>query len=239
MKSNSIVLTCFNRLHTLEQQLNIAVNSPVIDNIIICHNNPKKQLPQTPLLANRKVTLLKSKLPRCASYRWRVALELGLNYAILLDDDTFLSHAQIQSLFEKILTEPSRPHGLIGSCFTEKHFINQATGRATNTWHINENRAVDVLHQVYCVNKLHIEGFFHLTKNQPESWAKDYLCMSDDIFISIAGKHKPLIHDLGTIQEDEQGWSPLIALHKQPNFDKIRADVLTFFSETEQFPLPT
>ena len=154
-----------------------------------------------------------------AGRRLSYAADLSCDLVIAIDDDLFLTAAQITELIRRSLEDPSRVHGIWGQLI-----LDADGGVRTSTAIRNEDRAVDILNRVYLFTPGHARNALKIADSI--GLKPDRLGPVDDILLSFGGARRPMCHDVGTIYECETSNQPGIAVWKQADFEKSRIDML-------------
>ena len=232
MPDRAVLITTFHRIENIPLIISCLLESKLTDKIIITNHNPQIDFPQDNVFKHPKVKTFSSEKPLRASARWKLARQLQFDNYVLIDDDTALNGMQADSLFKYIEISPERPCGVIGSRFKRGEYYDHQSKRSLNSYHLEETGEVDVLHQVYAVNQKHIDRFFDFEKKLQSFSFSDPRVLGGDIVISHCGTKKPMIYDLGKIQQDLPGaWDVDIAVHCEQDFDLKRARILSEFDE--------
>ena len=154
-----------------------------------------------------------------AGRRLFYAAALDCDLVIAIDDDLFLTQAQIAGLIARALEDPARVHGVWGQLI-----LNVDNRPRLKSGIMNVDRPVDILNRVYAFtpeharNALRIAGALNLQR--------DSLGPVDDILLSFAAQNRPMCHALGDLRECKTSNEPGIAVWKQPGFEQIRTDIV-------------
>jgi hypothetical protein len=120
-------------------------------------------------------------------HRFLFSCSLPHRYLIAVDDDVFLTPAQLLVLYESMRQQPTRVHGVWGQILDPLFQRRKLKGG------IRSSRAVDVISRVYgytpeialsCICLARYLGFRAWTEIGP----------TDDILLSVAGAEPPLCH---------------------------------------------
>lgn len=148
--------------------------------------------------------------------RFMMARGMPSNYFVCIDDDLFLTPAQIDALVGHLHADPSTPHGVWGERITPVG----GTFRIYRGVH-NIDGEVDVLNRAYAFTRRHVQRYFELLALIGVKQPRD-LGRGDDQVLSFSGERKPMCHDLGPIENcptaDQEG----IALWRQKGFYEER-----------------
>ena len=90
--------------------------------------------------------------------------------------------------------------------------------KKTESYVYQREAEVDVLHRIYGISRVHLEGYFNYLERSKvyDPFAED--AVGDDIAISFTSKRRPRVHDLGPVLLcPSSGWSR-IALHQGKGF---------------------
>jgi hypothetical protein len=159
------------------------------------------------------------------SFRYEIASQMTANFFLCIDDDIFLLPYQIKILFEKLIENPSVPHGTYGSELLINDYIEKGSSKVKITCkhHFQVETEVDEIYQTYAFTKFHVVQYFNLLKRiRGENSCIDGLNFCDDIILSFSGKGRPIIHNLGKILACYTFDNDNIAVFKMHNFENFR-----------------
>jgi len=238
MTSRAAIITVFHRFGNAPLIISRLLESSLLNAVIIANHNPRAIIPQDPIFEHPIVKIVSSEKPVRASARWKLAEKLQFDNFIVIDDDTSISGAQADYLFRALDSTPDAPCGVIGSRFKLGRYYDYQSKKVLNTYHLEETGEVDVLHQVYAVTKSHVDRFLYFEKHLQSFSFSDPNVVGEDIVISHCGNKKPMIYNLGAIQQDLPGaWDPAIAVHCEQDFDVKRARILSEFDKLNLYPI--
>jgi len=195
-----------------------------VDTLIVSNHNPEIRIEDYVRIHDPRLVLLNQPTRRGCGYQWEVAASRDPEFLISIDDDIRPLPFQLALLFERLVADPQRPHGLMGSRGAE----------------FFENREMEVgeLNQVYAITAAQLRVYVALvaaltgrglvTADLIEFWG-------DDILISRTGTRPPKIHAAGAVLRCATASDPRVAIHKQAEFRQRRSEV---WNALKQVPTP-
>jgi hypothetical protein len=165
------------------------------------------------------VWLQRAKVNRGAGARVPLAARLPFDQYIAIDDDTFLTPAQIARLAEHLRDEPDRAHGICG----ERLELNEGLIRFRTSM-ARIDAPLSNLNQVYAFSRSQAAAAIDLSARIGFTSWQD-LGVGNDILLSCASAKPPLCHDLGAIEECPTNNQPGIAVWRSDGFRERRAEL--------------
>ncbi len=152
--------------------------------------------------------------------RIELAAALPFDHYLCIDDDVFLTAAQIKMLMFMQSKEPGRAHGVWGQVvFSDAEGKYQLLDGI-----IRRNADVSFLNQVYAFTKVQAQEAMVLASLAGfESWVD--VRFGDDLLLSCSGEAAPRIHDLGPLEQCPTANEPGIAQWKQAGFREQRLEL--------------
>jgi len=145
-----------------------------------------------------------------------MASQLDYDRFLFIDDDIFLTAAQIDTLFAALDREPGRAHGVWGEIIERRW-----RGLRFKTHIQSATREVDILNRVYALSASQTRGAIALARGLGiDDWAD--IGPTDDILVSFAGAERPMCHDVGSLAECSSSDQPGIAVWRRRGFYKAR-----------------
>jgi hypothetical protein len=187
--------------------------------LVLTNNNPDIDIRHHVTVKSDIVQILQQTRRTRPVIRQFIARESGDEYFVAIDDDIFLTPAQIRALVDALYGDPSVPHGVWGEILRlEKDgvWVKKAIH--------NVDREVTVLNRVYAFTRAHILRFFEILRElkiPPEA-----LGMGDDLVLSHTGATPPKCHDLGPIEDCPTANQKGIAIWQEDDFYPYRALLL-------------
>jgi hypothetical protein len=186
-----VILSSFRREANIRFILESMLCLPYVAKVTITNNNPATRVNIGLYAQDSRVELLNQPQATSCGYRFDLARDSADEFFLLVDDDVFLSPQQIDQLYGKFLQDPDSPHGVRGQIWTEESGSGSLTA-------ISGEQEVDVLNQVYLVNRQMLEKMvFLIGKFGFEDCSQ--LHNTEDLFVSFSGNAKPRIHDVGEL----------------------------------------
>jgi hypothetical protein len=219
------VLLNYRRPKNLPIMVKTLLKLNFISRVIVSNNNPKMNMEDFFDFSDQRLELINQKERRRAGFRFRIVQHLDAENYIFIDDDLFLMPKQILTLYQKLLDNPSVPHGIWGQQFQKK-------GTQYRRFNIVKNYSgeLDVINRAYFLTRKHVDKFFYILKKIGISDIVD-LQFGDDIILSFSGQGRPICHDVGFLlncpSKDDDG----IALWRENNFLRYRSELLTQLEE--------
>ena len=186
-----------------------------VGKVIVSLNNPQIDLSRRLKMSVPRLMVIKHTRRRGPGVSWFIASAETAEYFMLVDDDILLYPRQVATLFTRLLTEPGTPHGFCGVDGTR--YVH------------NEEGEVDTLYEVYAVTRAHVLKYVEYAARIAAAGAISPLAIefwADDVVLSRTGQGRPKTHDIGPVSRcrtyDKRG----VALHREPEFDARRQEVL-------------
>jgi len=155
-----------------------------------------------------------------------VAREESAEYMLSIDDDVFLFPDQIARLFRALIQDSQVPHGLFGTVYRGLPAITRDERKKTESYVYQREAEVDVLHRVYGISRIHLEGYFRYLDRSRVYHPLSEDSVGDDIAISFTSRRRPRVHDLGPVLLcPSNSWAG-IALHQEKDFFARRKEIL-------------
>jgi len=207
-----VILPYFSRerIKHARYMVRLLLRCDFIDQIIATNHNPALDIFKWIDIKDTKVKLINNNVTkRGPGFRWIIANTLDSEYFLIIDDDFLIFPKQLAILFTHLIEEPGIPHGLSGRQSIDGKF------------HARENMQVEVLHQIYAVTRDHIKKYREIADAvrlyQPDIYPLIEE-ISDDIVISMTGRNKPRIHDVGYNLRCHTAKAKGVSLHQEESF---------------------
>ena len=183
---------------------------------VIDQAEPDQQLRMLP----RSRRVIAKRAPNIGAGR-RIPYAAGLqcDLVIAIDDDLFLSPAQITALIERGLKDPARVHGIWG-----QQILDVDGGPRMSFGIMNVNRPVDVLNRAYAFTPEHARNALQIADSL--GLQRDKLGQVDDILLSFGAPRRPMCHDVGILHQCKTSNQAGIAVWRQPGFERSRVDTI-------------
>lgn len=152
--------------------------------------------------------------------RIELAAALPFDHYLCIDDDLFLTVAQIKALMFMLAKEPGRAHGVWGQVV-----MSNAEGKyQLFDGIVGRNTEVSFLNQVYAFAKVQAQEAMVLASLAGfKSWDDVRFC--DDILLSCSGEACPRLHDFGQLEHCPTSNEPGIAEWKREGFHDRRLEL--------------
>jgi len=196
-----------------------------VETLIVSNHNPDIRIENYIRSHDPRLLLLNQPTRRGCGYQWDVVASRAPDFVISVDDDVCLLPSQLALLFERLVAEPLRPHGLMG--FRGSQYFQ------------NRDMEVDELNQVYAITAAQLRTYVAMhaaltarglvTADTIDFWG-------DDILISRTGIRRPKIHAAGAVLRCATANDSRVAIHKQAEFRERRAEV---WNALKQLRIPT
>ncbi len=169
-------------------------------------------------IAWNEVRYERAAVNRGAGARVPLAASQPFDLWLAIDDDTFLTPAQIAALAARLAAEPDRAHGVRGE---RLEYENGGFGFRSALEVVDAK--LSILNQVYAFSRGQAERAIALAASL--GWpAWDEIGPIDDILLSCASAKPPLCHDLGPFEICPTANTPGIAVWKRDDFRERRAE---------------
>ncbi|HZC17789.1 MAG TPA: hypothetical protein VE309_13610 [Caulobacteraceae bacterium] len=166
-----------------------------------------------------EVWFQRAEVNRGAGARVPIAARMGFDLYIAIDDDTFLTPAQIRRLADILVAEPDRVHGVWGQRleFDRGHLSIRSDITRVNA-------PLSVVNLTYAFSRPQAAAAIQLSARLGfPAWPN--LDPIDDLLLSCASVKPPLCHDLGPTEHCPTSVEPGIATWKEDNFSGRRLEV--------------
>jgi hypothetical protein len=203
------------RPQNIEPIVRASLKCEFVSKVVVQNNNPDIDILQWVKVEDPRLRIYNSPTRQYAGARWSVAAREGASYYLAIDDDIFLFPSQIARLFERLMADPSVPHGISG--------VRQATHL------VRRDENVDVLCQLYLATAEHVRRFHELLGRLEAEAPEEYAIAQhygDDIVISQCGESQPRIHNVGLIPMCSSSYTKGVALHQLEDFPRDRLRLL-------------
>jgi hypothetical protein len=156
---------------------------------------------------------------RGAGARVPIAARMGFDHYVAIDDDTFLTPAQIRALAEMLRAEPDRVHGIWG----QRLELDQ--GKLSIRSDITRlNALLSIVNLAYAFSRAQAVAAIELSARLGFAAWPD-LDPIDDLLLSCASAKPPLCHDLGPTDHCPTSVEPGIATWKLADFSRRRLEI--------------
>lgn len=189
----TIILLNYKRPFNMECQLRLILNCDFVGEVLLSNNNPDCDLTKYVTTRDPRLKIINQPKHRFASVRFELAKLAEFQSIIAIDDDIFPTPNQLQSLFHKLLSDPSCPHGWSGERFRENlSEINDSGAESICSMVISKDMEVDALVWVFAFTKTINERYFQLLEKIGET--NESVTSSEDVVLSYAGDKSARIH---------------------------------------------
>lgn len=226
-----VILLSHNRPQNLHLLVRAALKNDFIEKVIVSNSNFNVRISEWIKCNDPRLKLIDETKDTQPGVRFCLAQEEDSRYYLAIDDDVFLTPVQYRKLFNHLIEEVSIPHGVIG------HIYKPGT-KSTNGspfYHISSvNTKVDVLIGVYAFTRDHLKNLLALCDNL-DMGPLHLLRNGEDILLSVSGKSKPKIHEVGRLWQCKSAGIPGVALWKtHRNFWEERIQIIERAREASQ-----
>lgn len=212
----TFILLSYARPQNMQLIINAIRQARCCGRIILSNNHPDVNIYDYIDTDSDRLEVIQQKRRFGAVKRFTIARECEADFFFCIDDDLFLTPEQIDRLFDELIKDRSRPHGVWG---LEIVFENELLVVKGSIHH--QTREVAILNQAYAFTRDHLRRFFELVEDIRVAEPDD-LGPFDDIVLSFSGTRPPKCHDLGPLELcktwDQEG----VALWKDENFVEPR-----------------
>lgn len=230
-KTATVILLSYKREQNIQAIAKTILECGFVSKLIISNNNPEVDIHQHVHLADKRLEIITQPEERGCGVRWEIVRDCEAEYVIAVDDDVFPTTKQLAKLFSELLFEPECPHGVFGSRIFEED------GRLKTTFHGVCDKPVDVIHNLYAVTGEQVKRYFEirefLLNKEPElvPYVDRYV---DDVVISHSGQTRPMLNNIGFLQECETHGAEGVACKADKDFLQRRDRVYRALAEIRQ-----
>jgi hypothetical protein len=232
-KSADFIILSYARPQNMQRLLDAILNSRSCGKVVLSNNNPAIDILDYVDPSPESLEIIQQKEKWEPVKRFCIAREIQSEYFVCIDDDLFLTTAQIDQLVDRMIAEPDVPHGVWGAQFGfEPDGPNTVRPRLESGVH-NYSGEVRLINRAYAFTRKHVERFFELMEFLGIEDPRD-LGPADDILLSYSGTGRPKCHDLGPLENcptsDQEG----IAVWKEQGFFEKRVEKLVQLTQLLQ-----
>ncbi|MGI8480507.1 MAG: hypothetical protein ACR2MF_00315 [Chthoniobacterales bacterium] len=238
-KTCAVVLLSHNRPQNLTILARGALSNEFVTKVVISNSNRDVRIAEWVDVQDPRLVLINETKPTQPGHRLILSRDTGSRYLLAVDDDIFLTPCQWSRLFQTLVSDENRPHGLTGN----QYHPGTKSSNGSPFHHITGVEAeVDVLIGAYAFTSEHLNRVFELATVagiHDISQVRNY----DDILLSFGGTRPPRIHAITPALLCASASLPGIALWKsREEFWEERVRVFESLREariTLQSPWPT
>jgi hypothetical protein len=185
--------------------------------VLVCNNQPNIDIGSYVRCDDARLDLIQRKEKWGPISRYHLARAASGELFVSIDDDVFLTPAQVNLLVGCLVADPARAHGVWGEIF-------QAEGdrMVIQSGIHGQTCDVSVLNCVYAFTRDHVERVFGFLRALGMESLKE-VGPGDDILISRAATLPPVCHDLGAIEFCPSASQEGVARFRSQNFTARRA----------------
>ena len=222
----TVLLQSYRRPWNMDRQVRAAARCAFVNKILLSNNHPDIDLRGRLTYRDPRLVLIQNRVHRRAGFRWHLARGENTEYMLSMDDDVFLFPAQIAKLFQSLVKDSEVPHGLFGTVYRGLPAVRREERKKTESYVYQRETEVDVLHRVYGISRIHLEGYFQYLDRSRVYHPLSEDAVGDDIAISFTSRQRPRVHDLGPVLLCPSSSWPRIALHQGKDFFTRRNEIL-------------
>ena len=213
----TVIILAYNRYQNISLQVRSILRHPRISRVIVSINNVSRRFPRSWRVVDPRVRYIDQPVMRTTLSRYHIALREAGDKFLFLDDDVFITPAQIDALLCKLDEDPEVPHGVVGQIYDPwmdrmHSFVRGHEGPA------------DVVNCVYALTKTHLTSFFQLLQRLEigPAMRTGFPPIADDMILSHTGSGKPILHSLGPLLCCPTSSMQGIAAYTAGNFFRYR-----------------
>jgi hypothetical protein len=210
----TLVLLSYKRPQNLELQAHLALRCPRVRRIVISHNAPGRRRPRCP--DDPRIRWVIQPRESGPVTRYQVVRDESTRFFVAIDDDLFLSPAQISELVAHLSADPDVVHGIYGQRDRAGAFVDNLT-------RIEDE--VDILNRVYAFTDVHLGEYFRLLDEVGLSSFEELRRLDDDLVLAFSGSGRPKIHDLGPFCDCPSERRRGVALWRRKNAGALRREL--------------
>jgi hypothetical protein len=215
----TVIVLNHKRPQNVGQIAQYVLRNGFVGRLIVSNNSQSYAMRSFVKVQDPRLVLIDQPEPSGVGISLELARQHPSRYYLRIDDDIFLHPAQLQWVYWGLRTASERPHGIFGATLTsEKDPAREWPFVHTR----NASAPVDILNGLFAFTREHLDEYFRLCGllgigNQRT------LMNGEDIVLSFAGTHKPMVHHIGPVWECASEASPGVALHQsRPRFYEER-----------------
>lgn len=228
--SVAAVLPVYSRPQNIEAICREILDVRGLTRLVISNNNPLLDISRYLTLSDPRIVVINQPTKKGAGIRTHIATQIPEFFQFSVDDDLFLTTAQIEILLRHLQEDPSRPHGFFGqTCSYHDGILDIVCGLR------NSEQPVDVLNRAYFYTKRHAERAISAV-NQYLGDGHDG--PFHDVFLSRGGTERPLIHAIGKWRDCPSSNEKGVALWLEEGYAERRSQVLLKVITGSQNPPP-
>jgi len=211
------VLPLYSRPQNIQEICQEILQVQGLVRLIISKNDPSLDISRYLSLSDPRIIVVHQPAKKSAAVRTFISAQLPELLQFSVDDDLFLTTAQIELLLQHLRRDSSRLHGFFGQTFSYSDSVLDVTCGLCRA-----EQPVDVLNRAYFYTKSHAQRAVALMSHY---LGDDQDGPFDDIFLSRAGAERPLIHAIGGWRDCPSSNEKGVALWLEEGFMARRAEV--------------
>jgi hypothetical protein len=213
----AFIILSYARPQNMQRILDAVLAARSCDHILLSNNNPDIDIfDHIARDQPDRVKVAQQKERWEPVSRFIFARNMPDDYFVCIDDDLFLTPAQIDALVSHLHADPAVPHGVWGEHVRLVEGVFQITPGVHNF-----DGEVDTINRAYAFTHPHVRRYFELLGlvgvKRPRSLGR-----GDDIVLSFSGERKPFCHDLGPLEDCPTADDKELALWRNENFYDAR-----------------
>ena len=191
-KACAVVLLSHNRPQNLPLLVRGALSNQFVTKVVVSNSNRDVRIAEWVDIRDPRLVLIDETKPTQPGYRLVLSRNSGSRYVLAVDDDIFLTPRQWSRLFQTLVNDEDRPHGIIGQVYRPG-----TTSSNSSPFHhvVGRKTEVDVLIGAYAFTSEHLRRVFEVAAKigiSDLSQVRNY----DDVLLSFGGTKPPRIHPL-------------------------------------------
>lgn len=225
------ILLSYARPENIDLLVRILLRVPSIGRVVLCNNNPAISLRRWVSVTDDRLHIMENHQRGSAGMRYRIAFEEKAPSFLCIDDDMFLTPAQIETLCQACVADPSVPHSTWGQLLR----VDGSVLRSVQ----NEDGEVDIINRVYAFHGSHLREFRRLLRilwptDEPRLWTE--WSHWDDVLLSFTGNARPVTHNCGKEMNCPTASQEGIAVWRQHDFERLRGELFLRLNAIKPLP---
>lgn len=225
------ILLSYARPENIDLLVRILLRVPSVGRVVLCNNNPAISLRRWISVTDDRLCTMENNQRGSAGMRYRIAFGEQAPSFLCIDDDIFLTPAQIEALCQACVADPSVPHSTWGQLLRGDGSVLRSVQ--------NEDGEVDIINRVYAFHAKHLREFRRLLRilwpvDEPRLWTE--WSHWDDVLLSFTGNARPVTHNFGKEMNCPTASQEGIAVWRQRDFERLRGELFLRLNAIKPLP---
>jgi hypothetical protein len=237
----TVILLSYKRIRNIQPIVRSLLKAAFVEKIIVSNHHPEIRLKDWIRIVDDRLHLIDQPAWKPAGFRFVLARQEAAEYFLTIDDDVFFYPTQLKRFFYSLLENPDVPVGIQGQWYVEQNLRGVYREALHNhgwlSGHIGLDGPVHVINRAYAFTRSHLAELFRLTSLLDTDVAS--MPVASDIVLSFAGAAMPRCVNAGRIFSCPSSDRPGVAVWKEKDFHRERADIYCSLRKLKALPGPS